>query len=398
MGLLRGTPDLSRRDKKLVGRTSPATPIEIVAAQGSRVRDSAGRSYIDFQMGWGVGNLGWNPPDIVARVRSFEGPTYVAPTMLYEPWADLAEQLVDITPGKLAKVFRTVGGTESVELAMQLAVAATGRHKFVSIEDAYHGNSFGARSVGGDALDAHLQGCKHLAPPLDEKALDRLETLLKGNEMAAFIFEPVITALNVIVPDVAFMQGVVERCHAHGTLVIADEIACGWGRSGTLFASELFELEPDIMTLAKSLTSGVAPLGATLCTNDVAKAIEDELDFYSSFGWHPLAVEAGLATVEYWRAHKREILTNVLARSNELRHALSIMDWQREPELRIQGLAIGIGLGDEDYVSHIEKRCRDHGLLVLAEDDSLVLFPALTIDEETTLEAIAILAQAVREL
>jgi acetylornithine/succinyldiaminopimelate/putrescine aminotransferase len=396
MGLLRGTPDLSRRDRKAVGRTSAAKPIEIVAAHGSRVRDKDGKSYIDFQLGWGVGNLGWNPPEIVERVRAFEGPTYVAPGMLYEPWADLAEQLVDITPGRLAKAFRTVGGTESVELAMQLAVAATGRHKFVSLEDAYHGNSFGARSIGGDQLDAHLQGCKHLAPPLDAKALDRLRTLLKDNDIAAFIMEPVVTNLNVLVPDSAFMSGVVELCHEHGTLVIADEVACGWGRTGALFACELFELEPDIMTLAKSMSAGVAPIGATLCTNEVAKAIEDELDFYSSYGWHPLGVEAALATVQYWRENKKDILGNVVERSAEIRHALSIMDWQREPELRIQGLAIGIGLGDEDYVSHIEKRCEEQGLLVFAEEDSLVLFPPVNVDAETVQEALAILEQAAR--
>src|SRR4051812_41455643 len=118
MGLLRGTPDLGRKDKKLVGRTSPAAAIEVVAATGSRVRDVQGRSYIDFQLGWCVGNLGWNPPDIMARVRAFEGPSYVAPGMLYEPWVELAEQLVEMAPGKLAKAFRCVGGTEAVELAM----------------------------------------------------------------------------------------------------------------------------------------------------------------------------------------------------------------------------------------------------------------------------------------
>jgi adenosylmethionine-8-amino-7-oxononanoate aminotransferase len=244
-------------------------------------------------------------------------------------------------------------------------------------------------------MDVHLPGCKKLALPLDEAALDRLETLLQDREIAAFIMEPTIMNLNVIVPSLPFMQGLVDLCHEYGTLVIADEVASGFGRTGALFASEHYGLEPDIMTLAKAVTSGVAPLGATLVTNDVAKQIEDELDFYSTFGWHPLAVEAALATTQYWGEHKAEILQNVADREAELRHQLSIVEWRTENvELRIQGLAAGIGLGDEEYAKHIEEQCRGRGLLVGAEEDSLALFPPLTIDHETMAEALEIIAQA----
>jgi len=396
MGLLRGTPDLTRRDKKLVGRTSKPQPIEIVAGQGPRVRDRDGKSYIDFQMGWCVGNLGWNPPDIVARVRAFEGPSYVSPNMLYEPWVEYAEQLVDIAPGKLSRAWRVVSGTEAVELAVQLAVTATGRHKLVALADSYHGNSIAAHSIGGNPLAAHLTGIKHLAPPLDASTLDRLETLLKDGDVAAFIMEPVVTNLNVLVPDTAFMDGVVELCHRHGTLVIADEVASAWGRTGAMFACENFDFQPDIMTLAKSITSGVAPLGATLCTNEVARAVDGELEFYSTFGWHPLAVEAGLATLQFWREHKKELLANVVERSAEIRHTLSILDWKRDVDVRIQGLAIGIGVGDEHYASTVSKRCREHGLLIFAEEDSLVMFPPVNVDHETMHEALGILEQAVQ--
>jgi acetylornithine/N-succinyldiaminopimelate aminotransferase len=207
--------------------------------------------------------------------------------------------------------------------------------------------------------------------------------------------EPTVTNLSVIVPDSDFMRELVALCHTYGTLVIADEVACGFGRTGRLFASEHYDLEPDIMTLAKAITSGVAPMGATLVTNEVAKEIGEDFDFYSSYGWHPLAVEAALATQEYWRQHRGEILQNVSERSDELRHRLSIMDFtSQSPEIRIQGLAIGIGLGDEEYVSQIEKQCRANGLLVFAEEDSLVMFPPLTVDHDTLNEALDILAHA----
>ncbi len=199
MGLLRrsqGT-SVARKDRKYLGRARGAQDIELVAAQGSTLRDAQGRTYIDFQTGWTVGSLGWNPPEILARVRSFEGPTYVAPSLLYEPWTELAELLVESAPGSIARAFRAVGGTEAVEIAMQLAIKYTGRHKLASLEGAYHGNSLATRSLGSEDAGAHLPGFKKLAPPLDAKALDRLDTLLKPRDVAAFIMEPVGLNLNV---------------------------------------------------------------------------------------------------------------------------------------------------------------------------------------------------------
>jgi acetylornithine/succinyldiaminopimelate/putrescine aminotransferase len=394
MGLLRRTQDATaRKDRKYIGRTDRAQSIEVVAANGPRLRDAQGRTFIDLQSGWCVGNLGWNPPEILARVRAFEGPTYVAPGLLYEPWSELAELLVESAPGKVARAFRCVGGTEAVECALQLAMKHTGRHKIVSIEEAYHGNSVAARAIGADDGEAHLPGTKKLAPPLDAKALDRLETQLKARDVAAFIMEPIVLNLAVHIPDTEFMQGIVEVCHRYGTLVIMDEVGTAWGRCGRLYASELFAIEPDIITLAKSLTSGVAPLGATLVTEEVAAA---ELDFYSTFGWHPIAVEAAIATQHYWRDHHDAVLANVIERGAQLRQQLSLMDWPKEPELRIQGLACAVELGDEDYVGKLESRCREQGLLMFAEEESLVMFPAVTIDHDTLQEGLDILAECVR--
>ncbi|KAB2889968.1 MAG: aminotransferase class III-fold pyridoxal phosphate-dependent enzyme, partial [Kofleriaceae bacterium] len=302
MGLPRQEPvsDTRRRDRVLVGRTEPADDLEIVAAIGSHVRDATGRRYIDLQMGWCVGNLGWSPPEIMERVRRYAGPSYVAPHALYAPWVELAEALLEFAPGRLSRAYRCVSGTESVELAMQLAMAHTGRHKIVSIEDAYHGNSLGAKSAGHPAT-AHLLGFRKLAPPLDARALDRLETLLKPHDVAAFIMEPTILNLAVTIPDVEFMRGLVALCHRHGTLVIMDEVATGFGRTGRRFAVEHHGLDPDIMTLGKAITNGVAPLAATLVTPEIARATAGELSFYSTFGWQPLAVEAALAVLAYWR-------------------------------------------------------------------------------------------------
>jgi acetylornithine/succinyldiaminopimelate/putrescine aminotransferase len=396
MGAVRRKPsaDVSRNDRKFLGRTSDPEPLQIVAAEGSHVRDARGRTFIDFQMGWCVGNLGWNPPEIVARVQRFKGPFYVSPKMLYAPWTQLAKELVDVAPRKLAHAYRCVGGSEAVEHALQLAMTATGRTKIVSLEGAYHGNTFGARGVGDGGVDATLSGMKKLAPPLDAAALDRLETLLRHNDVAALIMEPIPMNLNVLVPDSDFMREVIPLCHRHGTLVIFDEVACGFGRTGRLFAADHWHLEPDIMCVAKAFSSGIAPIASTLATQEVADACKDELSFYSTFGWMPLATEAALGTLAYWRAHGDELVENIAERSAQLRHSLGeIFD---DGELRMIGMAIAIGLDDEERVARIAKRCRDHGLIIGEEEDFLVMFPALTIDEDTVDDALQILAEAAR--
>jgi putrescine aminotransferase len=380
-------------DRKFVGRTEPARDMEIVAAEGSRVRDARGRTFIDFQMGWCVGNLGWNPPDVVARVRKFSGPAYVAPQCTYAPWTELAQRLTERAPGKLARAYRCVGGSEAVELALQIAMKHTDRHKLVSLEGAYHGNTFGARSVGEIDLDTHLPGMKKLAPPLDAKALDRLETLLKHRDVAALIMEPIVMNLNVLVPEDDFMRELVPLCHRYGTLVIADEVACGMGRTGKFFASEHYDLEPDLVCLAKALGSGVAPIATTLATKELADSVAEDLHFYSTFGWMPLATEAALGTLDYWDAHGDELLDNVAARASQLCGGLMRI-FEDAKEVRVQGMAAAVEIGDEDAVSRIVKRCRDAGLIVIEEEDTLMMLPPLTVDEETVEEALEILERA----
>jgi len=383
-----------RNDRKFLGRSSKPEDLAVVSADGVRFRDARGRTYIDLTSGWCVGNLGWNPRPIVDAVRDFTGPSYVHPSFQYARWGELARLLVDIAPGRLERAYRCTTGTEAVECALQLAMTATGRHKLVSLEGAYHGNSFGARSIGEGGVDNLLKGCAKLAPPLDERALGRLETLLQHRDVAAFILEPIAMNLGVLIPDGTFMRGLAALCHRYGTLVIADEVACGFGRTGALFACEHYGLEPDLMCIAKAVTNGVAPLASTLATADIADACEDELSFYATFGWLPFAVEAAIACVQHWRRHGEEILANVTDRSNQLRTRLSVR-LPQEAELHLIGLACAIELGDEGYVQRVVKRCRKQGVVIGGEEDTLELFPPLVIDEHTLADVLDILDDAI---
>ena len=394
MGLLRKrVSDVRKDDRTYLGRPSDPDELQIVSAHGSRVKDEKGRTYIDLQCGWCVGNLGWNHPAIVKRVRDFDGPSYVSPNMLYEPWVALARSLAELTPGNLSRTFRAVSGTEANEIALQIAMVATGRTKLVSIEGAYHGNSILMKSIG-EPGDVTVPGCKKIAPPLDANALGRLETVLKNRDVAAFILEPVIMNLGVEVPTNEFLRGARELCDRYGTLLVFDEVACGFTRTGKLFAAEHAGVVPDVMTMAKAITNGHAPLAATITTPAIADEMTGELHVYSTFGWQPLAVEVALATVDVYRSEGDEILENVARRSAEVMSRLLAMPWQHEANIRMMGLAIAVEL-EEDYVSRITDRCKDGGLLVADEDEYLMLLPATTIGADDMADALNILERAV---
>lgn len=391
---------VARMDKRFLGRgDAPPEPLRVVEARGSTVVDAEGREYLDFFMGWCVGNLGWGQRGIKARLRRFKGPDYVAPAFRYAPWAEVAALLADMAPGRLARSWRTVGGTESVECALQAAMLHTGRRRFASIEGSYHGNSIGAMSVGAssfrESFDALLPGCSKVKPPLDRKALGRVEALLRKRDVAAFIMEPVVCALGGLAPDEDFMEGVQELCREHGTLLVMDEVACGFGRTGRMFASEHYRIEPDILCLAKALTGGHAPMGATVLTEEVASGIEDEFHFYSTYGWHPLAVEAALANLEYLRKHEDRILRNVAARGRQLRDRLDALDWGGDAEVRGKGLVVGVELGDEARATGIVDRCRRKGLLITSDGGTLRMFPALNLDARTAERGLDILERCV---
>ena len=140
--------NIQNKDKKYLGREGSPKPIVIKKAKGSYLYDDKNIKYIDFFVGWCVGNVGWNPNEIVKQIKKFDGPNYVPPGYYYQGWAELAEILAKISPGKLIKSFRATGGTEAVEIALQAAMSHTKRSKFISIEGSYHGHSIGAMSIG----------------------------------------------------------------------------------------------------------------------------------------------------------------------------------------------------------------------------------------------------------
>ncbi len=377
----------STKERRFLGRETSAE-LQVRKASGNFLFDEKGKKYIDFVMGWGVGNLGWSNPNLTKRIRKFKGPDYVFPSYSYKPWAELAELLARITPGKLAKSFRATGGSEAVDLALQAAMVHTGRQKFLSLEGGYHGNTIGALSIGASENREYcrnlLRNCYKIKPPLNTNTLDEIKSQLKQRDVAAFIMEPVSIHLGVLVPQKIYMTELQRLCKKYKTLLIMDEVATGFGRTGRLFASELFDIKPDIICMGKAITGGAAAMGATITTRAVAESMEKNGSFSSTYGWHPLSVQAAIANVRYFALHQKKILRNVAAMSDHFRMRLSHLEFEQPVALRIQGLAIGVDVKDENYASKIQQRCRKKGLLIATEGPVLLMLPALNIDRSST--------------
>jgi adenosylmethionine-8-amino-7-oxononanoate aminotransferase len=272
----------------------------------------------------------------------------------------------------------------------------TGRSKFLSLEGSYHGNSIATISIGDSdsagTLPNKLGNCVKLGLPLDEQALRKAERLLGRKDIAAFIMEPVSCNLGVMVPDHLFMKRMGRLCRKYGTLLIMDEVACGFGRTGKLFASEHFEIEPDIITLAKAMSGGYGGLGAAVTTERIAsKALRKGFSLYSTYGWHPRAVSAAIANIRYWNAHKEKLFRQVEESGAQFQNRLVQMKFRHGSEIHLVGLTISVDVRKKNYAAKIGSRCREKGLIITTQGEKLVLFPALNIEKEVIGKAMDIL-------
>jgi 3-acetyloctanal aminotransferase len=279
-----------------------------VRAKGAELFDESGRAYLDFVAGFGSLNLGHNHPEVVAAVASAmsqQAPGF-SPGSVNPLAAALAEQLVALTPRGLEMVFFTNSGAESIEAALKLARAATDRSGLLSCRGSFHGKTFGALSVTGNRTYQRPFGplvpdCQ--AIPYGD--LHALELALAAGQFAAFVVEPIQGEGGMVTPPSGYLAEAHRLCREAGTLFIADEVQTGLGRTGPLFAVERDGIEPDILTLAKSLGGGLMPLGAMVARRDLwLKAYGSYQTFAlhsSTFSGGSLACAAGLATLRILR-------------------------------------------------------------------------------------------------
>jgi ornithine--oxo-acid transaminase len=272
-------------------------------AEGQYLYDEEGRRYLDMLGGFGMFNVGRNNPRVreaLVEVLELATPGSVQLGVSLLPGL-LAEELLKRTPDRLAHVLFTSSGTEAVEAALKLGRAATGRTRVVSCEHGFHGLTLGSLSANGDPHFVDRFG--PLLPGFSQVPFGDLETLereLRSEDVALFLVEP-IQGKGVHLPSVGYLEGAQELCRRYGTLFAVDEVQTGFGRTGRLFAYEHWNLEPDLVTVAKSLSGGYVPVGALLMARRVYDGVFDSLEHSvshgSTFAPNDLAMAAGLATL-----------------------------------------------------------------------------------------------------
>jgi ornithine--oxo-acid transaminase len=272
-------------------------------AEGQYLYDEDDNRYLDLLGGFGMFNVGRNNPRVrAALVEALEletpGSAQLGVSLL--PGL-LAEELLRRTPARLERVLFTSSGTEAVEAALKLGRAATGRERVVSTEHGFHGLTLGSLSASGDRH--FVDRFAPLLPGFSQIPfgnLDALERELRREDVALFLVEPV-QGKGVNLPPEGYLVGAQELCRRYGTLFAMDEVQTGLGRTGKLFALEHWALEPDLVTVAKSLSGGYVPVGALLMARGVYDAVFDSLEHSvshgSTFAPNDLAMAAGIATL-----------------------------------------------------------------------------------------------------
>jgi taurine--2-oxoglutarate transaminase len=289
-------------------------PIPVARAQGVYFWTPEGKRFLDFNSQLMSVNIGHGDPRVVRAIQEQAAVlTYVAPALTSEPRARLAAKLAGITPGDIDVFFFTNGGADANENAFKIARAVTGRPKILARYRSYHGATAAAIAATGDPrrwTQPPMPGVVHVLDPYHgiqrgwdstEQALQYLDEViqLEGPQtIAAFILETVTGTNGVLVPPDGYLQGVRALCDRHGILLIADEVMSGFGRTGAWFAVDHWGVVPDLLTMAKGLTSSYIQLGAVGMRRAIADRFE-KVPFPSglTYGSHPLACAAGLATI-----------------------------------------------------------------------------------------------------
>jgi len=391
-------------------------PLIVDRAEGTDLIDVHGRRYID-----GVSSLwcnvhGHGHPRIDAAVRDQLG-RVAHSTMLglsHRPGIELAQQLVELAPPGLTRVFYSDSGSTATEIALKMAFqyaqqrGETRRTKFVSLRMGYHGDTIGSVSVGGIDLFHSLYrpllfDTLH-AEPGDAADMERL-LFEHEDEVAAVIMEPLVQgAAGMLVHPEGYLRAVRELCDRHGVLLILDEVATGFGRTGRMFACEHEAVAPDLLCLAKGMTGGYVPLAATLATERIYEGfLGEHEEFRTFFHGHtytgnPLACAAAIATLDVFAEERTmERLQRKIELLAELLDPLAAHPLVRE--VRRCGFMVGIELEEHPLPVRIGHRvtleARRRGAVIRPLGDVVVLMPPLAISREDLGRLVAITADAI---
>lgn len=327
-------------------------PIPIVRAKGVYLYSEDGKSYLDGISSWWVNLHGHAHPYIIKKIQEQAELVehVIFADFTHAPAVDLASQLLRILPEGMSKVFYSDNGSTAVEVAIKIALqywhnqdAKTPKTKIICFKNSYHGDTFGAMSAAGKnefntPFWKHLFEVESINLPIkgqEEASLSELEAILKKNESACFIFEPLILGSGGMIMYLAEgLNQLIQCCKKYQVLTIADEVMTGFGRTGTLFACDKLSETPDLMCFSKGLTGGFLPLGATVCTEKIYNAflgvhLKQAFLHGHSYTANPLACSSALASLELLLEDSCRIQREMIAAS----HKQFCQEWQSHPKL-----------------------------------------------------------------
>src|SRR5947199_7733619 len=408
-------------------------PIPVAGAEGRYFWDYDGKRYLDFASQLVNVSIGHQHPKVVAAIKEqAERLCTIGPPMATEPRSTLARLRAEVTPGDLTMSFFTNGGAKANENAIKLARWYTGRHKVIARYRSYHGATGGAITLTGDPrrwpaepgisgvvrmLDPYTYRCPagHPDPCPVCTGAPHLEEILQyeGPEtVAAVILETVTGTNGVIVPPDGYLQAIREVCDRHGILLICDEVMAGFGRTGSWFGVDNWNVVPDILTVAKGINSGYVPLGAMVVREPIAEWVRDK--YFAgglTYSGHPLACASGVASIEAFQ--EEGSVENAAAMADVFRTELERLADKHPSIGDVRGLGCFWGLelvknrdtreplvpfngsgDDAKPIGAVMKRALDHGLYLMTHWNVVMCCPPLTITRDELDEALEILDDA----
>jgi len=412
------------------------SPIPVIRAEGVYFWDANNKRYLDFNSMLMCVNIGHGDKRVIEAIaEQARQLPYAAPSMTTKPRAVLGKMLSEITPGNLNRFFFTLGGAEANENAIKIARAYTGKHKILARYRSYHGATAGAMSLTGDprrlAWEPNLMtGVVHFLDPFRYRStfhrlnpdisegdftqdyLNHLEEMIKyeGPEtIAAIILETVTGTNGIIIPPDGYLQGVRELCDKYKILLICDEVMSGFGRTGKWFAVDHWKVVPDLMTMAKGLTSAYAPLGAVAMSEEIAGYF-DERVFYGglTYNSHPISMAAAIATIKVMQEDR--IVENAQKMGTVLRRHLNDLGEQHASvgEVRSIGLFSAIEVvrnretrepmalynSSSPEMDRLRQHLLDNGVYTFVHWNVILVIPPLIINEEQLAEGFKVIDKA----
>ena len=373
--------------------------IDVDRAEGIYIYDKSGKAYMDMISGVAVNNLGHGHPKIISAIKDqAEKHLHV---MVYGEFIQdaplaFAQKLTSLLPKQLNCVYAVNSGTEAIEASLKLVKRVTGRTELVSFRGSYHGSTHGSMSVSGN--EVKKQAFRPLLPDVRFLQHNSIEDLTQiTTKTAGVLIETVQGDAGVRVPSKEFLVALRQRCDEVGALLIFDEIQCGMGRTGTVFAFEKFNVVPDVLALGKALGGGL-PIGAVVSSHENLWEFtyNPMLGHITTFGGHPLVCASANAFLEVLTTEidfieverLGELLASIIGQSDEIK------------EIRRSGMLFAFDMESFERVEKVVNACLEKGLIsfwFLSHPYSFRLSPPLTISEEEIVKAGTLILEAIKE-